>query len=144
MNQSQLARELGISRARVCQLVAEGMPLDLAGAVAWRRRNLFPSWTAAEPIDRVEARAASAELKRERAKLARAERLRLEMLTAYKRGELVNRKKVVEALQVRLLPIPNRCAALAPIGKFLPVVNAIESEITRAVKAFKADLDAED
>ena len=143
MNQSQLARKLGISRARVCQLIREGMPLDLAGAVDWRRRCLDPSWTAEEPVDPAEDDAASAELKRERSRMLRAERVRLEMLTAHRRGQLVDRRKVIRALERHLLIVPTRCAELSPIGQFLNVCDAIEREISRAVAAFKADLEDE-
>lgn len=50
MTYRQLATGLGISRSRVAQLVAEGMPTDsVAAAERWRRENLHPSWARKHP-----------------------------------------------------------------------------------------------
>lgn len=54
MNQSTLARRLGLSKGQVSKLKAQGMPTDsVDAALAWRARNLDPSWMKSAPARRV-------------------------------------------------------------------------------------------
>ncbi len=51
MSQADLARRLGISGAMVCKLHRRGMPLDEAGARAWRQKHLQAFRTKATRVD---------------------------------------------------------------------------------------------
>jgi hypothetical protein len=51
LSQAQLARRLGISGAMVSKLHRRGMPLDEAGARAWRKEHLSPFHCKARRID---------------------------------------------------------------------------------------------
>lgn len=46
-----IARELNLSPGQVSKLAARGMPVDegAEAAIAWRRKNLDPSWTKSAP-----------------------------------------------------------------------------------------------
>jgi hypothetical protein len=51
LSQAHLARRLGISGAMVSKLHRRGMPLDEAGARAWRKEHLSPFHCKARRID---------------------------------------------------------------------------------------------
>lgn len=54
MNQSELARRLGISKGQVSKCKQHGMPVDSVEAAAeWRRQHLDPSWAKPAPQRRV-------------------------------------------------------------------------------------------
>ena len=81
-----LVTALAVSKRRVNQLLAEGMPATPAAAVAWR--------------DKIDSGDASAKaLRQERLLLVRAQRLRLEQETKVRAGELVSLAAVGDAFQ---------------------------------------------
>ncbi|MBF0246834.1 MAG: hypothetical protein HQL36_01980 [Alphaproteobacteria bacterium] len=60
MSKAQFAREVGLSRGRISQLIGQGLPvredgkIDRETALGWMEKNLDPSRRKAVPIDGVE------------------------------------------------------------------------------------------
>ncbi len=116
----QVAKILNITRRRVQQLVAEGMPraergrYDLGACMAWYIRYLQ---RALERRELPTEDGASGDIRRQRARLLRANADSAEMELAQKRGELipievfrVEMGSMITTLRANLLNLPGRVA----------------------------------
>jgi len=113
-SQETLASAIGVSRRRIRQLIASGMPTStLAAALAWRKAE-----TVSDSAD---------ELRRARIALVKSQRERIEIENARLRGELAPMGKVCEIIlqcvsctRAELLKLtselPPRLAGLDEVG----------------------------
>lgn len=102
----QLAEALGVSRRRVSTLLLDGMPVDIAEALAWRGQSESPSASIADD--------SPAELRRRRIALLRRQEEKLAVEIDVRRGQLIDRGDVFAAslfhhakAKARLLTLPN-------------------------------------
>lgn len=139
MNQSDIARALGVSRSTISKCKAMGMPVDSVDAAAdWRERCLDPNWSVPPPS---KLPSTGARLTAERARVAKAQADRLELLNARARGELLERRAVeavwgkrISTFRTRILAIPSRVSVFAPLGAYAKVYDALEREIHLALR----------
>ena len=102
----QLAEALELTRRRVSTLLADGMPADIAGAMAWRGMS---SDTSAHLADD-----SPAELRRRRIALLKKQEEKLAVEIDVRRGQLIDRGDVFAAslfhharAKAKLLTLPN-------------------------------------
>lgn len=101
-----LAEALGVSRRRVSTLLLDGMPVDIAEAVAWRGMASDTSSTIADD--------SPAELRRRRIALLVRQEEKLAVEIDVRRGQLIDRDEVFSAslyhharAKAKLLTLPN-------------------------------------
>jgi phage terminase Nu1 subunit (DNA packaging protein) len=115
--------------------------LDAAGIIA-NERGKFDSVPALRAIFGIEAEKASAlDLSEERALLARAQRERIEVEAAVRRGELLEAETVahewanhVGAVRSRLLALPHRLSPRLVHADEITIAAAIRSEVHGALR----------
>jgi phage terminase Nu1 subunit (DNA packaging protein) len=133
LTQTALARALGISQAMVSKLKAEGMPTSsVEAAQAWRRGNLDPALTKEMRRLDDEDDDDDADLRKDRARLMKAQAASAELALAERRGEMIRRVAVIEhwgkmttALRARMLLIPPTAAQMIGPSERVPQVQEI-------------------
>lgn len=150
----QVAAALGVSRASVERLVAEGRLVPI-------RRHGRAHAYAAEAVESIRAELEAArtapgaafDLDLERSKFMRARRIRIEMENATRRGQLVERSEVeregqavILALKSRLLALPRQAVMRGVIPReHEPALRALIVETLRELARWRtvADLERE-
>lgn len=116
MKQSELAAALGVSRGTVCRAVARGMPTDSAEAArAWRAEHVNGYRRAASAKSGQEGGDDGANLARERAALARAQREGIEIKNAALRGEYAKISLLADVLATASAAVAERLDGLPAV-----------------------------
>ncbi len=149
MRQSEMARQLGISRQRVHQLARNGMPLtSIAAATAWRAEHLSPEgmFRASVAADRREFSTSTTTAPKSeteahwRTRRARADALLREAELARLNGLSLDRAttqagwvRMITTMRARLLAIPTRIVPMVAAAERGRLADALEAEIYDAL-----------